>query len=371
MLGIIGVGACGGNIADEGCRVGIPSVAINYSKSDLNSLENLSEDKRLHLTGSEGVGKDRSEALRLVNNNWEDILFFINNEFMTSVVEVIFVVFSTGGGSGGGMSPVLLDILINEFPEKTFVAVPVIPSVDEVLVNQLNFIKTSEELSNLNLCILPIDNESASKFILKPNKNNVYDFINNYFINMLVELIDFTKKSSKYGVLDMKDLHTLFKTKGVMNISHINIADLVNNSINLSVDGLTKMIRSSWNESIFAKIELDTVVRSGFIYNGQEGLLKLIDIDNIFKIFDNTPIDLFEGYYFEGNGDIYMILAGLSFYRSRLKTSEDLVKENYLKKSELLSRSDNYEFEMNEFSKVAYIEKEKKSVLDILKKYDR
>nr|MDH3107091.1 hypothetical protein [Bacillus velezensis] len=57
MFGFIGVGQAGGSVADEAMKRGFHSVAINYSLSDLNSLVNIQD--KLHLVGTEGVGKDK------------------------------------------------------------------------------------------------------------------------------------------------------------------------------------------------------------------------------------------------------------------------------------------------------------------------
>ncbi|NGY80318.1 hypothetical protein F6Y02_39730 (plasmid) [Bacillus megaterium] len=63
MIGIVGIGAAGGNIADLAFENGINAVALNFSERDLESLDFVEE--RLMLIGSEGVGKIEMKLLIL------------------------------------------------------------------------------------------------------------------------------------------------------------------------------------------------------------------------------------------------------------------------------------------------------------------
>ncbi|MED4262475.1 cell division protein FtsZ, partial [Priestia aryabhattai] len=88
MIGIVGIGAAGGNIADLAFENGINAVALNFSERDLESLDFVEE--RLRLIGSEGVGKNRDEAINLmVDKNWELALKFIKENFSTPSTEII------------------------------------------------------------------------------------------------------------------------------------------------------------------------------------------------------------------------------------------------------------------------------------------
>lgn len=51
-FGFIGLGAAGSNIADEAAKKGYDSIAINYSKSDLDSLTHIKPEFRHYCVGS-------------------------------------------------------------------------------------------------------------------------------------------------------------------------------------------------------------------------------------------------------------------------------------------------------------------------------
>ena len=368
MLGVIGIGAAGNNIADEFALRGIPSIAINYSSKDLESLENVTDT--LTLFGSQGVGKVRSDAQRLMENNWESAVEFVKKHMSTPSIEVVMVVFSTGGGSGSGSSPILIEMLQSEMSDKTFVACPVLPDLSEALVNQLNTLSTLDELSSIDIAILPIDNEKAKeKYGLIP-KNKLYKVTNQTFVQLINEAISYTEKHSKYGVIDQKDILQLFKTNGILNISKLNMGDIAD--LKLNKREFTDKIKNCWNHSLFAEIEYNNIIRVGMIFDGQEGLMEYLRYDMIFDLFANYPIDVFEGNYIKNNsGCIISILAGLSWISSRIERIEKEVeyKKANINLSSNQSRTVNRFEELN--NEIRKSNKQKVSVASILNKYKR
>lgn len=69
MISIIGLGGAGNQIANTASNADFITGAINFSQSDLDSAENV--NLKCKIIGSEGVGKQREEAIRLISNNWE------------------------------------------------------------------------------------------------------------------------------------------------------------------------------------------------------------------------------------------------------------------------------------------------------------
>ena len=93
MIAVIGLGQAGGNIANLFAEKGVLSAAINYSSKDLETCNQVPHKLKLH--GSEGVGKQREEAIRLLHNNHESVLLFIKEHFSNLSIEAILIVFST------------------------------------------------------------------------------------------------------------------------------------------------------------------------------------------------------------------------------------------------------------------------------------
>ncbi|GIN22643.1 cell division protein FtsZ [Siminovitchia fordii] len=374
MFACVGIGQAGNNIADEFVKAGFPSLAINFSKSDLSSLEHVKD--KLNLVGSEGVGKQRSRAIGLMKNNWESTVEFIKKNFSQPSIEVILIVFSTAGGTGSGISPFISEILQEKMPDKTIVVCPILPDTSEFVGNQVNTQEALDQLSQLDICTIPIDNHSiANKNEKKLPKNLLYKEINNQFTSLFIKLSDYTGKSSKIGVLDKRDLRQLFSTKGIMIISETNLYDISN--LNLESSHFIKKIQKSWNDNIFTPIQYDQLIRAGIIFDGNLKFMEYLRYDKLFKVFSHPPIELFEGYYDEGNGKLISILSGLNWIYERVKEI-DFTIENQRKSLQNVNHSVYKSKHLNKQSLLESItankntEKPKsRSVTDILNKYAR
>lgn len=323
FISFLGLGAAGNNISDLAASRGFHSASINFSQKDLDSLEYIDENLKLHLIGSEGIGKQRNHAITLMNNNWDLIVNFVQKNFSHPSIEIIFVPFATGGGSGSGMAPVLFDLLMESMPEKVFVAMPILPDKQESFICQKNCQDTFEDLSKLDLCILPIDNEKARSKNMNIGKNILYKKVNEFVVAMIEDLVSYTDKHSKYGVLDRNDLKNIFKTKGIATIAGTELVGISK----MNEMEISNSIKKSWIRSLFADIELNQILTSGFIFDGNEELMELINMKQIFSGFGNKmPISLYEGYYKGDNGGkIITVLSGLGWCNSRLKEIDEII----------------------------------------------
>lgn len=369
MLGVIGVGAAGGNVADEFYTKGIKSIAINYSSKDIESLVNVQD--KLILNHSEGVGKNRDEAIRLMENNWEMAIEFVKEHMSTPSIEIILVCFSCGGGSGSGVSPLLVDMLRNEMPDKTFVICPILPGLSEVIVNQINTLSVFEELENMDICILPIDNEKVKQRFNTNSKSKLYEKANSEFVNLIIKSLSYTNKSSKYGIVDKKDFIQVFNTPGIGMISETAIGDISN--ITLSEDEFTNKIKQSWEQSIFANIEHEQILRSSIIFDGQESLMQYLNFESLFDEFNNLPIDLFEGNY-ENRGacKVISILTGLSWITTRLQMIDQEIERKQEGVDLSNSNKNKTKNRFKEFnSMIRKTNTNKTNMSDILNKYKR
>jgi tubulin-like protein CetZ len=372
FIGVIGIGQAGGNIADEFAKKGFYSAAINFSAKDLESLEHV--EKKLLLIGSDGIGKQRSNAISLMNNNWDLALNFVKENFAHSSIDIIFVPFATGGGSGSGVSPVLLQLLVESMPDKVFVAMPIIPDKQESFIAQKNCIETFEDLSTLDVCIMPIDNEQARYTLSNVGKNHLYNKVNEYVASIIEKLVSYSDKHSKYGVLDKKDIKSIFSHKGLCTIAETELICL-SNKYDISEQGIANNVQDSWKTTLFADIEYDQILCSGFVFDGQERLMELLNVESIFSPFGNKkPISLYEGYYTqEKGGKVITVLSGLSWCNTRLKEIDQII----LQTSEVfqqLPQSPIYKSKLSEISLPFTKIQEKKKVNDIssiIKKFKR
>lgn len=326
FFSFLGLGQAGGNVAEEAAKRGYYSAAINFSQVDLDSLNYI--ENKLRLIGSEGIGKQRKNAISLMSNNWDLATNFVKENFSHPSIEIIFVPFSTSGGSGSGIAPVLLSLLTETMTDKVFVAMPILPDRTETYVNQRNCIETFEDISKLDICILPIDNDKAISKVNKLGKNLLYKNVNKWVIDMIDKILLYTEKQSNLSVIDKKDLKAILQTPGLSTISEVDISSL-NESINLSTKDTSEKIRNSWNSGLFANIEEKShIVSAGFIFDGQEKLMSCIDVHEIYSNFNNKmPLNLFEGLYLGEKGKVISILAGLSWENKRFEKIKNLIME--------------------------------------------
>lgn len=321
FISVLGLGQGGGNLADEFAKRGYYTGAINYSQTDLNSLSHV--DNKLTLIGSEGVGKQRNVAIELMSSNWDLATNFVKENYSHPSIEIILVPFSTAGGSGSGIAPLLLNLLSETMPNKTFVAMPIIPDNTEVYKNKLNCLDTFQDLSDLDCAILPIDNDNARTSSSNVGRGGLYKNINENVANTIDNILHYTDQHSKHSVLDKKDLLSIFKTKGYVTIAELNLSSLTAEPIEISETSFAQRIEESWSNTPFANIQLDQVVSTGIIFDGQERLLDLINTQKLFSPFSSMPLSLYEGYYNTHKGKLITILAGLSVCRDRLTQIEN------------------------------------------------
>lgn len=345
-IAVIGIGGAGGNIANEASKLNIPCGAINFSQRDLDSLDEVKY--KLKIMGSEGVGHNRDIAIELIKEHYPMVVKFIKEHFDNPEIDIIFVSFSTGGGSGAGSSPILIDILSYEMPNKTFVAMPILPDELEPIISQINSYKTMDELSRLDVCVLPIDNQEVKNNYGAIGKNRIFHTTNNTSISLLHKILMYTGKFSKNGNFDRKDLNTVFSQRGIGCISEADIATLPKS--NITSKGISESIFQSWEKSIFSPIEYERVAKCAFIFDGQESLIEYIDYELIFANFSHgAPIDLFEGYYHENNGKIITILTGLPWCNTRMESMDRIIENGKSKVEIVINSMENSQFNGKSF----------------------
>ncbi|MGD7047065.1 hypothetical protein FZC83_02280 [Rossellomorea marisflavi] len=360
-VGVIGIGQGGCSVANIFAQNGYDCLGINYSQSDLNSCPDV-ERKHL-LIGSEGVGKDRALATSLMQHNWEKTVEVVKEQFSQTSTKLIFVLFSTGGGTGSGVSSIFLDLLANELDDKVIVAVPILPHKTESAISHQNTLECIKELSEVEVCILPIDNNRSSS----SNKLFLYKEVNESFFTTIDDIINQTSLSSPYSNLDETDLLKLLSTVGWCTISQLNLVSM-NGQVNLSKESIIDSLDQS--HSIFMKSNPSKVLRVGMTYHGQETLMKMINPESITAKFTNSPLDIFEGWYpSSSEGKLRVVYTGLSFDRERLNE----IEYKTLSDTETLQNVLNQSHKVSVKTQVNLNKptKQRKSLSSILEKYKK
>jgi tubulin-like protein CetZ len=323
-VGFLGIGQAGSNICEIAELYEYRTAIINTSPEDLDSIQLIKNKLLVGRNG--GAGKDRKIAKGDVKGDYKKITEFVSDKFKDTDIELIYVVFSTGGGTGSGMGPLVIDLLTKMIPNKKFGAIAVLPSLSESTVAQVNSIDCLRELVDLNVPSFIVDNDKYSRMNPSSSRKQLFDTVNNAIVDDFNLILNTKRQSSKYGNVDTKDLIKLLSTPGA---SVIGVADL---DPELVKEGQTiqKQIIKSWEESTYAQMEYDGVVkRMGFIWEVDDRLTKLINYEELNREVGN-PLEVFEGIYRpseDGEQSVISVLTGLSFPEDRmLEVNEQLEK---------------------------------------------
>ena len=206
-VGFIGCGNFGGQIASAAVEHDFPSIAINASKRDFNTIS----DKVIPFLVGDGKGTGKSRDLAK-----EFLLSHINivkDEVIVKFIEqndVIVIGGSAGGGYGSGSVPSLTDILKQIYPEKCFRIVTTFPSESETYEAQNHTEQFMQEVLALDVPYIIYDNDKFKQ--LEANEMNKA-IISKVIEDMEILRGDYILETASGGI-DERDLLTINSTPG-------------------------------------------------------------------------------------------------------------------------------------------------------------
>ena len=197
QFGIIGVGACGSNIANLFENKDYSTVYINSSMEDLNSIKGV---HKLHLPGAEGAAKERKKVLQLAMESFGDIM-----QKVESIItqQYVLVIFSAGGGTGSGLSIPILKYLTQM--GRTCIPVMVLP-------DGRSSAKMNENTYNACIELMSLQGLGAT-FLLDNTKDDKFA-INNKFVCEFDTFVTI-KNSSIHGNFDISERKQILSCPGV------------------------------------------------------------------------------------------------------------------------------------------------------------
>lgn len=300
--GFLCIGQAAGNIGSQFEQLGYNVLYVNTSTEDLDLLKN--SNHKYHVEGGEGCAKDRDKAKALLANDIDKLINLVRDKLPQ---KMIFTIFASGGGTGSGLSPYLLEILIEEFsdnaydPSKRFAAITILPSDVEPLqpaINCYNCCKELLDIENLG-CIFFIDNNS------RPDKMQ----INREFVVGLDKILSIpeTHKSTKGNVDRAEIKKVLFETAGMASFA-VRSRECSN----------SPLLISALKKSIFAPIDDSGTVLYYVFSTTQE-----MDKSAIIAEF-GEPLDTFSTY---NDRDNIILMTGMKPPYDRLQKVSDRVKD--------------------------------------------
>ena len=291
-IGFIAVGQAGGNIGNKFEEIGYDVLYLNTSEEDLSTLNTKF---KYHINGGEGCNKDRNKAKDLVIEDFENISREIGEKLNK---EFIYVVFSSGGGTGSGASPMLIDLLIQHM-DKQVGAITIIPGTHEPLKTHINAYECFRELEEIDgMCsTIVLDNNACENKLC----------INKDFAELFEKMLDMPNHKDIRGNIDRAEVMELIKSKGMLTITKV---DKEETTVAKVIEGL--------KNNIYAPIETDKVIKYLGIITA-----KPVELNELKKDVGNY-IDAFQGY----GQETVCVLTGLSLPFERLAQIKQVVIDN-------------------------------------------
>ncbi len=338
-ISFVAVGQAAGNIGRLFEKRGYSVLYVNTSREDLDTLEDAKFT--YHIPQGEGCNKDRRKAKQLVIDDFDNIVAEVESKVKA---DMIFVIFASGGGTGSGAGPMLMDLLIDD--GRTVGAVTILPAPDESVKSHINSYECFAELEGIS--------GSGSCFIIDNEKGDKLE-LNSMFVDIFTDFLMIPEKhKSIKGNIDKAEIMETLKAHGMAVVARGKGGD--------SAD----IIRAV-KEGGFAPLEPDRAVK--YITASLSGDARMTDLEKAF----GTPIDNFQT--FNGEETI-CCLSGLTYPQTRLEAvylkvseNEGLIRQNLAATREnSLKRGVNFLAEL-EVVKEKAAEKKPQSRRDIMSKY--
>ncbi len=338
-ISFIAVGQAGGNIGQLFDKKGFPVLYVNTSKEDLDTLENAKY--KYHVTGGEGCNKDRHKAKQLIIDDFDNIAGEIESKVKA---DLMLVIFASGGGTGSGAGPMLIDLLIGE--GETVGAVTVIPGPEESVKSHINSYECFSELTEIS--------QTAACFILDNDKGDKLE-LNAAFVDDFSAFLEIPEKhKSVKGNIDKAEIMETLKAHGMAILARDNSKESA---------GIIQALKSG----IYAPADPDGAVK--YITASMAGNVCMADIEKAI----GTPIDNFQTFNAE---ETICCISGLTYPQARLDLvyakvadNKDVIKKNLAAARESGMKKDvNFLNEMEPQTKKQETKKPQ-SRRDIMSKY--
>ncbi|MCO6041886.1 cell division protein FtsZ [Thermococcus alcaliphilus] len=319
---IIGVGQCGTKIADLFALVNFEALAINTSKSDLEYLKHIPEERRIlvgeSLTGGKGVNANPVLGREAIKRDLPLVMKKISSMVGYSDVDIFFLTFGFGGGTGAGGSPVLAEALKEEYPDSLVVAIGALPLKEEGIRPTINAAITIDKLSKVVDSIIAIDNNKLKESAEDISK--AYEKINYTIVERIASLLALIDVPGEQ-TLDASDLKFVLNAFG--SFATVGYAKAEANK----VKNISRLILKSFeNEGLYLEANIESALYGLVAIHGPPELLKAKDIFEALEYLTRKikGKQIFRGFYpdpREKEIEVVTLLSGI--YES--KSIEDIV----------------------------------------------
>lgn len=330
-IGVIGIGNTGNQVAALAKeRLSIPVIAINSSDKDLETLPDSIPKKLITSKDGEcdrGSGKDRNRAKKYLKDSVMDIIKDEEIIKMISPLDVVFIVSSTGGGTGSGTAPLMQKILSSVLRDVKIILVGVLPVNDEALSAHVNTLQYLDELYKVleNPTYMLYDNDKLSGM----PSYKILETVNNEIVSDMDVLRCTYNYTTKFDSIDDMDMTRLISYPGRIVVSRIQDfkeKDCDNVTIeDMIIDDLKR------NSHVEAQRD-KKIMASGIITNLSQALTEEFN-NNVPAVreFVGEPVHSFNHIYVNEDrkqpNNVFFIMSGLTPVNDKINIISDRVDE--------------------------------------------
>ena len=329
-VGVIGLGNTGNQIAALAAEeLKIPAMAINSSEKDLETIANKIPKILISDTegASKGAGKNRALAKSYLKDSIlsiiskEDVQTFISN------LNVLFLVSSTGGGTGSGTALLMANIISSMFVDTHVIVVGILPVMSEALSAHVNSLEYLNELyGNLeNQTYMLYDNDSLYNI----PSYKMMDTINREVVKDIDVLRCTFNYTTKYDSIDEQDMKRLISFPGRIMVTRLE--DLKERDLDKS--SIEDLLISKIKNTNHVELQRDRkVTATGIIVNLSGQVFN--DFDNhipAVREFIGDPDHDFNHLAINEDrkmpNNVFLIMSGMSQVNDRMQKISDRIEE--------------------------------------------
>lgn len=241
--GVIGIGNCGGQVAKlVADLLDKPAAALNTSEQDLDHVG--SKVIQWRIGDNKGAGQNRTTAQVALKADMYKLLEKQEFKDFVDKKELMFIVSSTGGGTGSGISPILYKLL-SEMLSCPIIMIGVLPCIGEGRGIQENSASWLNDVYNVieNARYMLYDN---NKMVSKSSVD-MFKIVNKQIVHDINVISGFFNHSTGFASIDDRDMLEIISPAGriiVGSAENILEKDLDTNSIE---DMLINDLKASCN----------------------------------------------------------------------------------------------------------------------------
>ena len=329
-VGVIGLGNTGNQIAALAAEeLKIPAMAINSSEKDLETIANKIPKILISDTegSSKGAGKNRALAKTYLKDSILSIISKEDVQKFISELNVLFLVSSTGGGTGSGTALLMANILSSMFVDTHVIIVGILPVMSEALSAHVNSLEYLNELySNLeNQTYMLYDNDSLYNI----PSYKMMDTINREVVKDIDVLRCTFNYTTKYDSIDEQDMKRLISFPGRIMVTRLEALK----ERDLDKSSIEDLLISKIKNTNHVELQRDRkITATGIIVNLSEQVFS--DFDNhipAVREFIGDPDHDFNHLAINDDrkmpNNVFLIMSGMSQVNDRIQKISDRIEE--------------------------------------------